>query len=1380
MSDYIPIDRRDAMSRNLSLPEHSDGATLFADISGFTPLTEALAQSLGARRGAEELTRQLNFVYDTLIAEVDRFGGSVIGFAGDAITCWFAEPTSAGHPSASLRSVACALAMQHGMEAFAAVPLPDGQHVALAMKAAVTTGSARRFLVGDPSIQTIDVLAGNTVARMATAEHLANKGDTIVDTPTAERLSDWLLVSEWREEEGTGERFGVVSGLNCLVMPLPWPPVSLDALPDQEVRSWLPSAVYERMESGLGEFLTELRPAVALFLRFGGIEYDGDPDACVKLDAFIRWVQQIIVRYEGNLLQLTVGDKGNYLYVSFGAPIAHEDDVRRAVSAALEFRLPPPEMDWLTGVQIGLSRGTMRTGSYGGHTRRTYGALGDEVNLAARLMQHAGSGDVWASERIYDNVLDAFRWEMLPPLKVKGKKEPVKVARLIGPLATSREETGFSGAMVGRKVELAALQTAVQPIFSDKFGGMAYVYGEPGMGKSRLIFELRRRLTESHTINWFTCPVEGILRQSLNPFRYFLRTYFEQSTERSTDANKAIFNELLDQLIENLRELDRPQMADELERTRSFLGALVDLHWENSLYEQVESKLRFENTLAAFVALIRAESVRMPTIVYIEDIMWMDEDSLSLVQVLTRSAAGYPYVVLLTSRYRDDGERYVIPVDADVPTLAIDLNQLSSEDIGAMAAQALSADVDPQSVALLAEKTNGNPFFIEQLALDLRERGALALNEAGSYQLVRRDLAEVPANINAVLVARLDRLPVQIKAIVQTASVLGREFETRILWNMLKDDPEVDAKIKQAETAAIWTSMSEARCLFRHALLRDTAYDMQLRSRQRTLHELAGSVIETLYVDELEAHAPDLAFHFGHAEELPKEWRYSRMAGESALARFANAEAVTYLSRAIELTPSDDMDSHYSLLLMREEVYDVQGAREAQAQDMEHLIQLAAAQDDPPRLVEVELRRARYGESTGDYKLAVEAATAAVEVARAADLPSLEARGYLRWGQALWRTSNYSIARERLEQALALAKVANLPRVEEDSLRNLGNVADDQGEYADAQRYFEQALEIARSIGDRRGEGRTLNNLGLVADNRGDRAASREHYQQALRVCREIGERLSEGVTLNNLGLIAYAEGNYASARQYYQQALAVCREIGDRQGEGIAFNNLGLISHAHGDYVVALDEYQQALALSREVGDRQGESETLAYLGLLYHHLGDDDRAVEFCYETLSIAAEVGIPYFEALALTFLGHALFMLELNEEAIDAYNRAIKLRRELGQLGQSMEPLAGLARVVWCKGDLEAAVGHVNAILDYLETGTLDGTTEPLLVYLTCYRILASVEDPRADQVLDTAHALLHARAEQTGDASLTRAFLESVVIHRELLEEWTARRQSSG
>ena len=234
---YIPTDRRQALARGDSLPDWTNGAALFADISGFTPLTEALVRTLGPRLGAEELTRQLNRVYDALIAEVDRYGGSVIGFAGDAITCWFAdqdltgftEPVRSISFGASLRATACALAMQQAMEQFGVVELSFGETVSLAMKAAVASGPARRLLVGDPSIQLMDALAGETLARMAAGEHLANRGEVLVDARTVERLGELGRVLEWRTDAETGTRFAVVGGLASPVEPAPWHTLAPDA-----------------------------------------------------------------------------------------------------------------------------------------------------------------------------------------------------------------------------------------------------------------------------------------------------------------------------------------------------------------------------------------------------------------------------------------------------------------------------------------------------------------------------------------------------------------------------------------------------------------------------------------------------------------------------------------------------------------------------------------------------------------------------------------------------------------------------------------------------------------------------------------------------------------------------------------------------------------------------------------------------------------------------------------------------------------------------------------------------------------------------------------------------------------------------------------------
>src|SRR5581483_3768743 len=297
---YLPQDRRAALAGRAALPEHTAGAALLADISGFTPLTEALTLALGPRHGIEELTIQINRVYDALIAQVERYGGSVVGFAGDAITCWFEDQPSSA-PTAAQRAVACALAMQGTMGTFATLQLPGGGLTAVSLKVAVAAGTARRFSVGDPAIQLIDSLVGSTMTRSAIGEHLAEKGEVLVDASTADLLGDALRVIEWRDD-GTGAQYGVVGSLLVAAPEAPWGPAALAA---EQARPWLLPPVYERLREGLGEFLTELRPVVALFLRFDGFDYDADPAVGQQLDLFIRRVQYVLARYGGTLLQLT-------------------------------------------------------------------------------------------------------------------------------------------------------------------------------------------------------------------------------------------------------------------------------------------------------------------------------------------------------------------------------------------------------------------------------------------------------------------------------------------------------------------------------------------------------------------------------------------------------------------------------------------------------------------------------------------------------------------------------------------------------------------------------------------------------------------------------------------------------------------------------------------------------------------------------------------------------------------------------------------------------------------------------------------------------------------------------------------------------------------
>ncbi len=212
-ASYIPVDRRLAMVQGKKLPDRTQGAALFADISGFTRLTEALSNELGAQRGAEELSKHLNLIYGELIEGVDSYSGSVISFSGDAITCWFDQDRGQ-------RATACALAMQEAMRRFATISTPSGEVYPIAIKVAVAAGPARRFLVGEPTIQYLDVLAGGTLDRLASAEHQAERGEVVVCDEVLDEFGGSLEIKEWRVDE-QGGRFAVVKGLRTRLRVVP-------------------------------------------------------------------------------------------------------------------------------------------------------------------------------------------------------------------------------------------------------------------------------------------------------------------------------------------------------------------------------------------------------------------------------------------------------------------------------------------------------------------------------------------------------------------------------------------------------------------------------------------------------------------------------------------------------------------------------------------------------------------------------------------------------------------------------------------------------------------------------------------------------------------------------------------------------------------------------------------------------------------------------------------------------------------------------------------------------------------------------------------------------------------------------------------------------
>ncbi|HOU15092.1 MAG TPA: tetratricopeptide repeat protein [Anaerolineae bacterium] len=521
--------------------------------------------------------------------------------------------------------------------------------------------------------------------------------------------------------------------------------------------------------------------------------------------------------------------------------------------------------------------------------------------------------------------------------------------------------------------------------------------------------------------------------------------------------------------------------------------------------------------------------------------------------------------------------------------------------------------------------------------------------------------------------------------------------------------------------------------LFKHILIRDTVYTMQLRTRLRELHARAGEAIESLHADNLAPFYADLAYHYGQADIPDKERYYALQAGRRAADEYANEEALRFLTRAMELTPSHDKATQYEILSAREMVYDLQGNREAQRHDLQLLFFVAQGEQK----ADVVLRQARYEEQVGNYTGAVDTVQRCVELAQRYHKPATEARAYLYWARAEWRQGRYHAAMPLFEQALSLARQVGLPDTEADSLRNLGNVHWSLGQYPEAMAYYEQALSQYQTLNYRRGESATLNNISIVLVDQGDYAQARAYSESALHLKTMIGDRIGARIAHSTLGDIAWHFGQLAEARQHYEAARRLSEEVDDPPGRCEDQVNLARLAYREGNYAVARTHSQQALALARGLNDAN----------------------------------------IQAFALLFLGHAALEMGDYAEAATAYTDALALRRALRQEHLIAEPLAGLAHVWRCQGELAQARTCLEELLSYLPEDAvqsrriLQGARDPTQIYLTAYRVLQALDDPRAGAVLLQGYAHLQACAARISDAALRRQFLEDVTPHRLLAEE---------
>ena len=1190
---YIPRDRRRALATESAMADRVRGAGIFADISGFTPLTEALATELGPQRGAEELTAALGRVFHEVIAELDRFGGDVIYFSGDAITCWIDGDDGT-------RATASALAMQAAMARVGTIVTPGGNTVTLAMKVAIAVGPARRFVVGDPKIQLIDVLAGHLVDDLAEAEHRAGKGEILLDPSALATVGSRVELSEVRTDPETGRAFGVV---RAMTVEVPDAPSAEPAtrLPDDLVRPWLLPAVYERLRTGRGEFLAELRPAYPVFLRFGGIDYDDDDAADVKLDDLVQQAQRIMSRFGGNVLQLTLGDKGAYLYGVFGSPIAHEDDAARAAAAALELR-DLADQTAATGIQIGITHGRLRSGTYGHAMRRTFVCLGDAVNLSARLMSAAPAGSIYVSEAVEHAAGDAFLWDSIPDITVKGKAAAVVVYSLTGSLSrASRRQTRYELPLVGRRAELDALQTGLTEARARR-GQVIAIAAEAGMGKSRLIAEfVRSARRRKQFVVFGECQSFGA-NSSYFAWREIWRRLLGVEEGDPQDEQRAA-------LAGTLAEIDPALVA-----RAPLLGVVLGIDLpDTDVTRSFDAKLR-KTSLEDLLATCLRASAAQPLVIVLEDCHWMDELSRDLLETLVRTTAGLP--VLFVLAYRPAAtvggglglER--LPQFREIALQELDtaetrlfirskLDQLSSSAGGSTAA---GIEGTPDAlVDLITERSGGNPFYVEELLIYLNGKG-IDPADAGALGAL-----DIPDSLQSLVLSRIDTVGEEPRRTLKVASVIGRLFHVPALpgvYPELGTAEVVHGQLDTLRAAELVTLDQEAEqaYLFKHVVTQEVAYESLPFAMRAMLHGRVGTYIEASAGASLERQLNLLAHHFWLSDDEPKKRLYLAAAAQAAQAEYANAAALDYYDRLLPLLP----DAERGAVLL----------------ELGKVLELA-----------------------GDWARAESVAAQALELAVAETDGDAQGWAHAALAEIARKQGRFDEATSHLDAAAALFEAAGDDGGLGQVWHLAGTVAAMHGDLDLARRRYQESLAIRERLDDRAKIGALYSNLAIVAEYEGDLDEAQRLSELAYGIRVDAGDRWGIGVSLHNLGVYATRLGRPDEARAHVEQAMQIMLEVGDPWFAATERMLLGNMARDAGDLTEARTNYAASIPTYLAVDDPVAQAEFLEDVGLLASRMGAHERAIELVEAATALREEIGATESPAAIAEFQARLAATLE---------------------------------------------------------------------------------------------------------------------------------------
>jgi class 3 adenylate cyclase/tetratricopeptide (TPR) repeat protein len=1149
-----------------------DATIAFVDISGFTAMSEKLS-NLG-KAGAEEVTDVMNATFSALLDVAYREGGGLLKFGGDALLLLYSGPEHAA------RAARACFGMRRVLRTVGR-PRTSAGAIQLRMHAGVHSGTFQFFLVGDSHRELL--VTGPAATRTVEMEATSEAGEIVVSPETAALLDEAVL----GDAKGEGRLLVGEPQVTGEVVPAP----DVDGIP---LELAIPAPLRSQLLD-VGPLEGEHRNGAIAFVRFSGVDEiigtEGPDAAADALEALVRAIQAATDEHGVTFLESDVDRDGGRIILVSGAPRTFGDDeerLLRALRAAVDTGLPLP-------VHVGANRGRFFTGQVGATFRRTYTVLGDTAALAARLMARAGEDEIYVSAEAFARGGGRFAAEELEPFAVKGKSEPVH-AHLLGELVEAAPGEAAPGAgrglpFVDRERERAVLDAAVAPVRMG-FGTLVELIGEPGIGKSRLAEELEARCADMGKVGTRCEQYES--GTPYHPFRPVLRSLLDVELDGDPDQNRVA-------LAERVGRID-----EELVPWVPLFAAPLDVKVSSTPEVDALDPAFWRARLHGVLGRLLGHVLDAPTLLLFEDVHWMDDASSDLLRFLGTQLPTKPWLACTTRRPVEGGFA-AAEGTPPLPAMTLRLEALPEADARTLAvAAAGDRRLSDEELEAIAARAAGNPLFLQELA---------SPEERGEDEVL-------PETVEALVATKIDRLAPADRALLRWASVLGASFSGSVIAQVLEGDETASVSSEAWDRLAEFVERDPnvpGGFRFRHALIRDAAYEGLSYRRRRELHARVAEVIEQR--QERTESAELLSLHFHRGERWDETWLYSVVAARRAWEKYANVEATRFYERALEAVTNGA---------------DVPAPEVAQVWE--------GLGDARMRLGEYE----QAGEAFRESRRAYDAG------------PVEEARLMQKEAVASFRLNRHPQALRRLTQAQRLLDGVEGQEAAQQRARLLSwyaGVLQRQKRPEDVVEWCGRAIEEATGANalDALAQAYFLLDWAYVAL---ARPAEAVYSVRAIAIYEELGNFDLLAWVLNNLGGYTYLEGRWDEAIELAERARDTFRKIGDDTHALIAALNIAEVRSDQGRGADVDDVFREAVETRRAAGIPIEIAEAVSLLGRHEARIGNFAQAHELLAEARALYEEGGDEFDLLTTDVRLVECLVLEGKPEEALRAAARAL--------------------------------------------------------------------------------------------------------------------------